>query len=165
MDREYLFTQDGNYLEARRRQLFLLIGLIPVLSFSVFMTWSGGRSAQWLGITPSDVVLVIPGVLGFQLLVLVANRNLRYQATLRLSPETLSLAVGGSISRLALSGLQHMKVSRGTDREVQRLRLRFAGRTLRLEGFLEMDTLRGLIIQYAGTSREHPLLVKDVNRT
>jgi hypothetical protein len=161
MDGVHLFTQDEKYLERKRKRLFLAIGLLPLLFVSVLMTWSGGRSGRHLGIGPAQVMLLIPVVLAFQFLVVSIQGRLAHRTVLRLSPEALVMETGDIRRRYLLEMLKELVVTRNAEKSVVCLSLRFAGERIRLEGYLGMDTLRDLLVRYAGTVPQSLLRVRD----
>ena len=161
MDGVHLFTQDEKYLAARNKRLFLAVGLLPLLFASVLITWSGGSAGKVLGIGPSQMMLLLPVVVAFQFLVLAIRRRVQIRTILRLTPEAISIETGHESRRFQLDTLREIKVVRDQDKKVHRLSLQFAKERVRLEGFLGMNTLRDLLVLYAGAVPDSTVQVRD----
>ena len=80
---------------------------------------------------------------------------------LRLTPETLTIESGHVSRRFQLETLREIKVARDPDKKVHRLSLQFAKERVRLEGFLGMNTLRDLLVLYAGAVPDSTVQVRD----
>lgn len=161
MDGVHLFTQDEKYIEYRRRHLFLTAGLLPLITVSFLMTWLAGRAGSYLGMGPTQVILAIPLVLAGQFLLLATTMKRRVRAILRLTPEQLVIERGTENRRFRLDLLRQLTVHRDNGNTVVRLVLKFEKARVSLEGYLGMDTLRDLLVRYAGADPKGVFRVRD----
>ena len=161
MESGRLFTQSDRHVASRRRRQFGLAGALPILLLTAVLTWFGAVGSMRTGIAFRQVMFGVPGVLAIQLLVTAFAFRRPERLVLRLSPESLELGGGHApVRRYGLAQLEQVRVVRRGN-QVLRLVLRFTGSTLRLEGFYGMDTLRDLLVLYAGTPKGSKVRVLD----
>lgn len=160
MEGERLFTQSDRHVALGRRRLFGFAGALPVLLLTALLTWFGAIGSAWTGIGFRQVAFAVPGVLAIQLVLLTLRLRQPERLYLRLSSDCLEMTGNPDPLRFPLDSLEWMRVVRRNG-EVRRLVLRFPGRTLRLVGFLGMDTLRDLLVRYAGTQKDSRVRIVD----
>ena len=161
MDGVHLFTQAEKYVEYRRRHLFLTVGLLPLITVSFLMTWLTGRAGSYLGIGPTQVVLAIPLVLAGQFLLLATTVKRCVRAILRLTPEQLVIESGTAARRFRLDSLRQLTIHCDSGNAVVRVVLKFEKARVSLEGYLGMDTLRDMLVRYAGTDPKGVVRMRD----
>jgi len=165
---DLMFTQSDRILSNRRKNLFVLAGMLPVFLVTVTLIWTATVGRLFFGLQSGDTAFVVPGMMAVQLVLLFTGMQRIRKRSLRLTCEIIEVSGLGVNRRLALQNLRKVRVRRGTDGAVTGLSLRFAGqflswhdRFLHLSGFHEMDVLRDMLIRYAGTGHSGNLKVRD----
>ncbi len=141
MPENLMFTQSEVYVENRRKQCFLLIGILPILLFTVFMTWMGGVGAIYFNLSPNSMMRGLPFVVMLQVLLLAICQMSLRRAWLRLSSNQLEVWIGEKPQRWRLKDMTGLRVYREASGEISSLRVRFRKGSLHLKGFLGMDVL------------------------
>ncbi len=156
-----IFTQTDRHVASLRQRRFGLAGVLPVLLLTAVLTWFGAVGSTRTGIPFRQVMFIVPGVLALQLIALAWAYRQPERLLLRLTPDWLELGDGHAAGeRFPLERLERIRVVRRGN-AVHRIILHFPGRTLRLGDFLGMDTLRDLLVLYAGTPNRSRVRVLD----
>lgn len=164
MERDIFFTQCGKTIHNRRKQLFLLVGSIPILLFLAFWTWIGSISRIRFGFGPEKIAFLFPVVMAVQMVLLAIRLHGLRLTHLKLSTDAIELHGTDEVRRHLLRDLRKIRVGRDPDGAVNRIVLRFDTRSVRLSGYLEMGILRDMLIRYANAGSERQLRIIDSAR-
>ncbi len=153
---ELMFTQSEKILANRRKNLFVLAGMLPLFLAAVSLIWLGSVGRQVFGIRPEDVAFILPLVLAVQLILLATRMPSLFKKDLKLSYEAIEITSSGEKKQIPLRDLRKIRVRRDTEGVVTNLSLHFSGknrrlteRFIRLSGYFEMNVLRDMLIRYA----------------
>lgn len=165
---ELMFTQSDKILANRRKNLFVLAGMLPVFLAAISMIWLGSVGRQVFGIRPEDVAFILPLVLAVQLILLATRMPSLFKKDLKLTYEAIEITSSGEKKQIPLRDLRKIRVRRDTEGVVTCLNLHFSGKSrrltdrfVRLSGFLEMNVLRDTLIRYAQAIGPAQLRVMD----
>lgn len=161
MGDDIFFTQCKKTILIRRKQLFLLVGMLPILLFFVFWTWISSVGHIRFGFGPEKIVFLMPAVMAFQMILLAIKLHGLRLIDLKLSTDAIELHAMDEVRRHLLHDLRKIRVGRDPDGTVNRIILRFGVHSVRLSGYLEMGILHEMLIRYANAGTEGQLRIID----
>ncbi len=161
MDRDVFFTQCKKTMYNRRKQVFLLVGMMPLLLFFAFWTWIGSMGRIRYGFGPENIVFVMPAVLAVQMVLLAVRLHGLRLMHLKLSTDAIELHGTDEVRRFLLRDLRRIRIVRDHEGGVRKIILRFEACSVRISGYLEMGILRDMLIRYASTGLERQPVVTD----
>ncbi len=148
MKNELVFTQNLKSADERRRQLFLSVGLFPLMVFAFFLTWFNLSGFQYFDFGPEKFLFLAPVVVAMQIIVLLTKSQTLRWSHIKLSTEAIELVGGETSVKHLLKDLEKIQVRRDAEKQVIRLSLKFHRLSLTLENYMEMETLRDTIVKY-----------------
>ena len=121
MNSKLMFTKNSKLIEIQKKQLFLSLGLLPLLIFGVLFTWFGAVGYQYFEINTEKLVFFTPLIVAGQLIFLMIKRNDFRWKYVTLSDESMIL-VGDAETRVhKFIDLEKMYVKRDENKHVQKI--------------------------------------------